>query len=122
MRTVRSAMGLAAVVLAVAGSAGACARTVSGSAAAVPGAKPDVSVAPPSSGSQPPSGGNLSQAAQQACARLPKDAVTTAFGVTGVTVTADSGVTLAGGIQQIKCVIDAKGGFRANVVVQVYPP
>ena len=130
MRTVRSAMGrwgrglgIAAVALMVAGGAGACARTVTGSAAAVPGVKPSApsSSQPPSSGSQPPST-DLSQAAQQACGQLPKDAVTSSFGVTGVTVTADSGTVLPGGIQQIKCVIDAQGGFRANVVVQVYPP
>jgi hypothetical protein len=41
--------------------------------------------------------------------------------VSGVTITADSGTTLPGGILQIKCVISAQGGFRANVVVQVYP-
>lgn len=127
MRTVRSAMGwlgqglgVAAVALVVAG----CATTVTGSASAVPGVKPSPpssSQQPPSS-SQPPSGKDLSQAARQACGQLPKDAVTSSFGVTGVTVTADSGTVLPGGIQQIKCVIDAQGGFRANVVVQVYPP
>lgn len=110
------------VALAVAGGAGACATTVTGSATAAPGAKAGAGA--PSSGSQPPSSGDnaLSQAAQKACAELPRDAVTAAFGVTGVTVTADSGQTLPGGIQQIKCVIGAKGGFRVNVVVQVWPP
>jgi hypothetical protein len=124
-------LGVAAIALAVAGGAAACAKTVDGSASAQPGAK--VTTAPSSgpqqpsgsqqpSDSQPPSSDDLSQAAQQACSSLPKDAVTSSFGVTGVSITADSGTTLQGGIKQIKCVITAQGGFRANVVVQVYPP
>jgi hypothetical protein len=118
---VRRGVGAAAVALAVAGGAGACATTVTGSATAAPGAKAGAGA--PSSGSQPPSSDKaLSQAAQQSCAELPKDAVTTAFGATGVTVTSAGGQTLPGGIQQIKCVIDGKGGFRVNVVVQVWPP
>lgn len=116
---VRRGLGAAAVALAVAGGAGACATTITGSASPTPGGK----AGPPSSGSQPPSGDpSLSQAAQKSCSGLPKDAVTSSFGVTGVTVTADSGQVLPGGIKQIKCVIGAQGGFRANVVVQVWPP
>jgi hypothetical protein len=111
---------------------GACAKSVTGSAVA--GAA--ITTAPPTSapddggdsGSTPPSAGSpssgdssASQQAQQTCSQLPKDAVTSAFGVPDVSVTADSGSTLDGGVLQIKCVISSSNGFRANVVVQVYP-
>lgn len=114
-------LGVAAVALAVASGASGCGKTVTGTAEAAAGAR--TTTPSPSGGSEFPSGGNdLSQAARQSCAQLPKDAVTSSFGVTGVTVTAGNGTTLGGGIRQIKCVIGAKGGFRVNVVVQVYPP
>jgi hypothetical protein len=128
---VRIGRGLAVggVAIALVTGAAACSKTVIGSAAA--GASPVLRTTtqptPPGSGtdSTPPTSGSVSdsasQKAQETCAQLPKDAVTSSFGVTGVTVTADSGTTLAGGILQIKCVISAQGGFRANVVVQVYP-
>ncbi|HEX5405451.1 MAG TPA: hypothetical protein VFX16_24520 [Pseudonocardiaceae bacterium] len=102
----------------------ACARTVTGSAEAGASLK----VPPPTASSQPTSeppdsgsNGDAEQQAQTTCSQLPKDAVTSSFGVTGVHVTADSGTTLDGGILQIKCVIDADQNFRANVVVQIYP-
>jgi hypothetical protein len=105
---------------------GACAKAVNGSA--VPGAAittpapTATSKDTPTSGSAPGSGaGSASQQAQQTCAELPKDAVTSAFGVPDVTITADSGTTLDGGVLQIKCVISSTNGFRANVVVQIYP-
>lgn len=105
---------------------GACSKAVNGSA--VPGAA--ITTAPPTTtsndtpttGSAPTSGGSDAAAqAQQTCAELPKDAVTSSFGVPDVTITADSGTTLDGGVLQIKCVISSSNGFRANVVVQIYP-
>lgn len=66
-------------------------------------------------------GGDLSKQAQTTCAKLPKSAASTAFGLPDVTVTADSGQTLTGGILQVKCVVTSTVGFRANVVVQIYP-
>lgn len=134
MRTVRSTVtrigrgcGLAgAAIVLVVGAAG-CAKAVTGQAQAAPGATLQ-SPAPPTGGDSggltPSTGGggdSASQQAQQTCSQLPKSAVTSAFAVSGVTVTADSGTTLTGGILQIKCVISASGGFRANVVVQIYP-
>jgi hypothetical protein len=133
VRTVGSATGRLGRALAVAGlavtlatGAAACAKTVSGSAEAGPAPRTS-SAPPPSSESDPPSSsgspdsGSPAAQAQQTCSQLPKDAVTSSFGVHGVTVTADSGTTLAGGILQIKCVVSASDSFRANVVVQIYP-
>jgi hypothetical protein len=108
------------VIAAVAG----CASHVNGQAeaAASLSTSPSTDTAPASGGaSTPPSGDSASQQAQQTCSQLPKNAVTSAFGVGGVTVTTDSGTVLTGGILQIKCVIAGQGGFRANVVVQIYP-
>lgn len=110
--------------LALAGVAGAAVAALAGCATAVNGqAEAAVHIAPLTTGAVPvPNGGDsASQQAQQTCSQLPKSAVTSVFGVTGVTVTADSGTVLDGGILQIKCVIGAQGGFHANVVVQVYP-
>jgi hypothetical protein len=124
-------LGVAGVAVALVTGVAACARTVTGSAEAEAGASLRVppstaggqpASTPPDSGS-PDSGGNgsASQQAQETCSQLPKDAVTTSFGVSGVSVTADSGTTLTGGILQIKCVINGAHDFRANVVVQIYP-
>jgi hypothetical protein len=135
VRTVGSAVarfgrGLAVggVAVALVTGVAACSKSVGGSAAAAvsltqpqspvptpPSSDPDDST-PPTSGSD-----SASQQAQEICSQLPKDAVTTSFGVSDVTITTDSGTTLAGGILQVKCVISAQGGFRANVVVQDYP-
>jgi hypothetical protein len=106
---------------------GACAKSITGSA--TPGATLVPATTNPAGGggSAPPStpsggpSGDLSKQAQQTCALLPKDSAKTAFGVPDVTVTADSGTTLAGNIQQVKCVLTSTNGFRANVVVQIYP-
>jgi hypothetical protein len=122
-------LGVAGVAIALVTGVSACAKTVTGSAAAATSIAlqtPSPSVpedsdpesTPPTSGS---SSDSASQQAQQTCSQLPKSAVTASFGVSGVTVTADSGTTLAGGILQIKCVISAEHDFRANVVVQIYP-
>lgn len=123
------ALGVVGVAVALVTGVAACATSVQGSAEAgsqvarsSPAPSPPVlteSSEPPSSGD--PTGGDPSQQAEQACSQLPKDAVTSAFGVQNVTVATDSGTTLAGGILQIKCVVSADNGFRANVVVQVYP-
>jgi hypothetical protein len=111
-----------------AGGLGACAKSVTGSASpAVTLPATTVPAGGGGGGSTPPSttpggpSGDLSQQAQQTCALLPKASVKTAFGVPDVTVNADSGTTLTGGIQQVKCVITSTNGFRANVVVQIYP-
>jgi hypothetical protein len=117
------------VAVALVTGVAACSKTVNGSAAAAgsPVLRPSTTATAPSSDpdSTPPTSGSssdsASQQAQETCGQLPKDAVTSSFGVSDVTVTADSGTTLAGGILQVKCVISAQGGFRANVVVQVYP-
>ena len=106
-------VGVAAVV-AVGGVA--CARAVPGAALAVTSLK----TAPTTTSGSPPTSGDLSQKAQQTCSQLPKDAVASAFGVTGVNVTTGGGSTLSGGVIQITCVITA-AGFGASVVVQVYP-
>lgn len=123
MRTVGSrVLGLVGVVVAAGVAVAACSTAVAGSAQPA-----SLSIAPTTAPTTAPpptfgdNGDSASQQAQQTCSQLPKDAVTTSFGVTGVTVTADSGTTLTGGILQIKCVINASGGFRANVVVQIYP-
>jgi hypothetical protein len=129
VRTVGSGTGRLGRALAVAGvavtlttGAAACAKTVSGSAEAAGPALRTSSAPPPSSQPDPPSSsGSPAAQAQQTCSQLPKDAVTSSFGVHDVTVTADSGTTLAGGILQIKCVVSASDSFRANVVVQIYP-
>lgn len=120
-------VGVVAAGVVLAGGLGACAKSVTGSASpavtlpatTVPAGGGGASTTP----SPTPSGtsGDLSQQAQQTCALLPKDSVKTAFGVPDVTVNADSGTTLAGGIQQVKCVITSTNGFNANVVVQIYP-
>jgi hypothetical protein len=134
VRTVGSAVArigrgfvLGGVALALVTGVAACSRTVLGSAAAAGSSAPRPTTTAPTGGSgsdsvSPTSGANDSASqAQQTCAQLPKAAVSSSFGVSDVTVTADSGTTLSGGILQIKCVVSAKGGFRANVVVQVYP-
>jgi hypothetical protein len=121
-------VGLVAAGVVLAGGLGACAKSVTGSAS--PAVTLPPTTAPAGGGgasttaSPPPSGtgGDLSQQAQQTCALLPKDSVKTAFGVPDVAVNADSGKTLPGGIQQVKCVITSTNGFNANVVVQIYPP
>ncbi|HEY3754351.1 MAG TPA: hypothetical protein VGL80_34585 [Pseudonocardiaceae bacterium] len=127
MRTVTRigrGLGVAGVAIALVSGVAACGKTVTGSAEAATTLK----TAPPTASSQPTStppdsgsNGDATQQAQETCSQLPKDAVTSAFGVSGVSVTADSGTTLSGGILQIKCVIDGANDFRANVVVQVYP-
>lgn len=112
--------GLAGVAAVLAVGGVACAKPVQGSALAA------TSVAArggtTTSGSAPTSGGSddLSQKARQTCAQLPKDAVSSSFGVTGVNVTTGGGKTLDGGVIQITCIITASG-FGASVVVQVYP-
>jgi hypothetical protein len=106
----------------LAGALTGCAKAVTGTALAI--AQPTTAPARSGGGvvpTTPASGGDVTQQAQQACAGLPKSAVTSAFGVPDVTVTTDSGTTLKGGIIQIKCVITSSSGFRSNVVVQVYP-
>jgi hypothetical protein len=123
-------VGVVAAGVVLAGGLGACAKSVTGSAR--PAVTLPATTAPAGGGgggssttvSPPPSGtsGDLSQQAQQTCALLPKDSVKTAFGVPDVAVDADSGKTLPGGIQQVKCVITSTNGFNANVVVQIYPP
>lgn len=123
MRTARSfvLLGMAAVL---ATGVAACSKSVQGKAlAGAPIVTSTTTSAAPTSGSVTPTtgGGDLSQQAQQVCSQLPKDAVTQAFGVQQVNVTADSGQQLSGGIQQIKCVVNAENNFRVNVVVQVYP-
>jgi hypothetical protein len=118
-----------AVGVVLAGGLGACAKSITGSARAAANALPAPTTTSPAGGGSttsqgaPPSGtsGDLSQQAQQTCALLPKDSAKTAFGLPDVTVTADSGTTLAGNIQQIKCVLTSTNSFRANVVVQIYP-
>ncbi|HEX4722504.1 MAG TPA: hypothetical protein VH333_08320 [Pseudonocardiaceae bacterium] len=123
-------LGLIAAGVVLAGGLAACSKSITGSAIA--GAAGPVTTAPAGGnggggGGAPtttPSGapsGDLSQQAQDTCAQFPKDSVTSAFGVPDVTVKADSGTTLTGGIKQIKCVISSSNGFRANVVVQIYP-
>jgi hypothetical protein len=74
----------------------------------------------PSGGSSGGSAGSSAQAVS-VCGRLPKDAATQAFGVSDVQVVPDSAQTLQAGIVEIKCVVNAEGGFRSNVVVQLYP-
>jgi hypothetical protein len=59
--------------------------------------------------------------ARQTCADLPTDAVATAFGVTGVTVSTVAGSRLADGVLQAKCAVHAATGFGINVVEQSYP-
>ena len=116
--------GVLALGMVLTGALTGCAKAVTGTALAI--AQPTTAPAGGGGGSiaptTPASGGNVTQQAQQACAGLPKSAVTSAFGVPDVTVTADSGTTLKGGIIQIKCVITSTSGFRSNVIVQVYPP
>jgi hypothetical protein len=121
-------VGVLALGVVLAGGLGACAKSITGSA--TPGAALVPATTNPAvggGGSIPPSApgggpsGDLSKQAQQTCALLPKDSAKTAFGVPDVTVTADSGTTLTGGIQQVKCVLTSTNGFRANVVVQIYP-
>jgi hypothetical protein len=116
-----------AVGVVLAGGLGACAKSITGSARAAANALPAPTTTSPAGGlttsqGAPPSGttGDLSQQAQQTCALLPKDSAKSAFGLSDVTVTAESGTTLAGNIQQVKCVLTASN-FRANVVVQIYP-
>jgi hypothetical protein len=111
-----------AVALAI--GAGACAKSVPGQALAVTSvaAPATTSTGKPTGSGSPTSGNNaMSQQARQVCGQLPKGAVTQAFGVQQITVTTDSGTTLAGGIQQVKCVVTAENNFRVNVVIQVYP-
>jgi hypothetical protein len=106
-----------------------CAKSLTGTAIAAGGGVPAPTLATgtpggnPTTAAPPASGttGDLSQQAQQTCAAFPKSAATSAFGIPDVTVTADSGTTLPGGIKQIKCVLNSSNGFRANVVVQDYP-
>jgi hypothetical protein len=107
-------VGLALAGIALVAGVTACGKAITGAAQPAPDTKP--------TGAGRPSGDSgASQQAQQTCAQLPKDAVTSAFGVSDVTVTTDNGSTKSG-ILQIKCAISAKGGaFRANVVVQIYP-
>jgi hypothetical protein len=116
-----------AVGVVLAGGLGACAKSITGSARAAANALPAPTTTSPAGGlttsqGAPPSGttGDLSQQAQQTCALLPKDSAKSAFGLSDVTVSAESGTTLAGNIQQVKCVLTASN-FRANVVVQIYP-
>lgn len=118
--------GLAGVVAALVVGTAACSKSVSGTALAVTSLQAPAATttgAAPTGSTSPTSGssGDLSQKAQQTCAQLPKTAVTQAFGVNNVTVTAGSGSTLAGGIIQVTCIIVAPG-FGASVVVQAYPP
>jgi hypothetical protein len=122
-------VGVLAVGVVLAGGLGACAKSITGSARPAANALPAPTTTSPAGGGSttsqgaPPSGtsGDLSQQAQQTCALLPKDSAKTAFGLSDVTVTADSGTTLAGNIQEIKCVLTSTNNFRANVVVQIYP-
>ncbi|HEY0803929.1 MAG TPA: hypothetical protein VGD84_02645 [Pseudonocardiaceae bacterium] len=116
--------GVLAVGAVLAGALTGCAKAVHGTALAI--ANPTTAPAGSGSGGSgtpttPAGGGNVTQQAQQTCSTLPKAAVTSAFGVPDVTVTTDSGTTLSGGIIQIQCVITSSSGFRANVIVQVYP-
>ena len=122
-------LGVLAAGAVLAGGLAACSKSITGSAiAAAPGPATTAPAGGNGGGGAPtttaPSGGttgDLSQEAQQTCAQFPKSSVTSAFGVPDVTVKADSGTTLKGGIKQIKCVISSSNGFRANVVVQIYP-
>jgi hypothetical protein len=120
-------LAVGGVAVALVTGVAACSKSVDGSAAAAVSltqAQSPVPTAPSSDpDSTPPTSGSdsASQQAQEICSQLPKDAVTSSFGVSDVTITTDSGTTLAGGILQVKCVISAQGGFRANVVVQDYP-
>ena len=122
-------VGVLAVGVVLAGGLGACARSVSGSASPAANLPPASATTSPAGGGSPttpnapPSGtsGDLSQQARQTCALIPKDSARTAFGLPDVTVHADSGKTLPGGIQQVTCVLTSTNGFRASVVVQIYP-
>jgi len=116
-----------AVGVVLAGGLGACAKSITGSARPAANALPAPTTTSPAGGlttsqGAPPSGttGDLSQQARQTCALLPKNSAKSAFGLSDVTVTAESGTTLDGNIQQIKCVLTSTN-FRANVVVQIYP-
>jgi len=116
-----------AVGVVLAGGLGACAKSIIGSARPAANALPAPTTTSPAGGlttsqGAPPSGttGDLSQQARQTCALLPKNSAKSAFGLSDVTVTAESGTTLDGNIQQIKCVLTSTN-FRANVVVQIYP-
>jgi hypothetical protein len=120
-------VGVLAVGVVLAGGLGACAKSITGSPRPAANALPAPTTTSPAGGlttsqGAPPSGtiGDLSQQAQQTCALLPKDSAKSAFGLSDVTVTAESGTTLAGNIQQVKCVLTSTN-FRANVVVQIYP-
>jgi hypothetical protein len=125
-------VGALAIGVVLAGGVGACAKSVAGSAAPAANVPPAPATTSPAGGGggssttqgAPPSGttGDLSQQAQQTCALLPKDTAKSAFGVPDATVTAESGTTLTGGIQQVKCVLTSTNSFRANVVVLIYPP
>jgi hypothetical protein len=130
VRRIRLAAGMVAVGAVLVVGLAACAKPLTGTAIAagnppiplapIPAGTPGggtTTAAPPASGVT----GDLSQQAQQTCAQFPKSAATSSFGIPDVTVTADSGSTLAGGIKQIKCVLNSSNGFRANVVVQGYP-
>jgi hypothetical protein len=115
-------VGAVAVGVLLAGGLGACATSITGSA--TPAVTLPATTAPAGGGSTPPSptpGADLSPQAQQTCGLLPKGSVTTAFGVPDVTVTAVTGTPPGSGIQQVNCVITSTNGFRATVVVQIYP-
>jgi hypothetical protein len=123
-------VGVVAVGVILAAGLGACGKSVTGTARPAATLLPAPTTTSPAGGggatsppNAPPSGtsGDLSKQAQQTCVLLPKDSAKSAFGLPDVTVTADSGTTLAGGIQQVKCVITSTNGFRANVIVQIYP-
>lgn len=114
--------GLTGVAAALVVGGVACAKPMSGSALAATSIAATTTHAVVPTGSTSPTGstGDLSQKAQETCQQLPKDAVASAFGVTGVNVTTGGGSTLSGGVIQITCIITASG-FGASVVVQVYP-
>jgi len=118
-------LGVLAAGAVLTGGLAACAKSVTGTAIAAANLPATTTPARGGGGTPtPPSGGTTGDKAQQAqhtCAQFPKEAVTAAFGVPDVTVTADSGRTLAGGIIQVTCVITSSNHFRANVVVQIYP-
>ena len=115
-------VGLLAVGVTLACGLGACAKSITGSAG--PAVTLPATTVPSGGGSTPPSptpSADLSPQAQQTCALLPKGSVTTAFGVTDVTVNAVTGTPPGSGIQQVNCVITSTNGFHATVVVQIYP-
>lgn len=122
VKRVARTLGVLAAVAILAG----CGTTITG--APVAATNPPATTAPAPTGGngtqQPTStgtSGDLSKQAQDVCGQLPKSAAGNAFGLPDVTITADSGQTLKGGILQVKCVVTSTVGFHANVVVQIYP-